>query len=154
MRDLPLPAWLHLYRLGSARAVNGFGAQSYLPDHVLTLTGGLRFFDQKLTVGTRVFIASEAFVGLVNNPTDPYTDGYTLVDLFSSYKFDSGLELGATVTNLFDVTYTPATSTPPSSSCGSFIPGACPPGPDTGRGRTFLLTAQGAVLRRLVRRQT
>ena len=121
---------------------NGFGAQSYLPDHVLTLTGGLRFFDQKLTVGTRVFIASEAFVGLVNNPTDPFTDGYTLVDLFSSYKFDSGLELGATVTNLFDVTYTPATSTPPSSTCGSFIPGVCPPGPDTGRGRTFLLTAK------------
>ena len=121
---------------------NGFGAQSYLPDHVLTLTGGLRFFDQKLTVGTRVFIASEAFVGLVNNPTDPYTDGYTLVDLFSSYKLDSGLELGATVTNLFDVTYTPATSTPPSSTCGSFIPGVCPPGPDTGRGRTFLLTAK------------
>lgn len=121
---------------------NGFGAQSYLPDHVLSLTGGLRFFDQKLTVGTRVFIASEAFVGLVNNPTDPYTDGYTLVDLFSSYKFDNGLELGATVTNLFDIAYTPATSTPSSSSCGSFIPGFCPPGPDTGRGRTFLLTAK------------
>lgn len=122
--------------------VNGFGGQSFLPDHVVTLTGGLRFFNEKLTVGTRVFIASEAFVGLVNNPTDPYTDGYTLVDVFSSYKFDNGLQLGATVTNVFDVTYTPATSTPPSSSCGSFIPGACPPGPDTGRGRTFLLTAK------------
>ena len=122
--------------------VNGLGAQSFLPDHVVTLTAGLRFFDEKLTVGTRVFIASEAFIGLVNNPTDPYTDGYTLVDLFSSYKFDNGLQLGATVTNVFDVTYTPATSTPPSSSCGSFIPGSCPPGPDTGRGRTFLLTAK------------
>lgn len=122
--------------------VNGFGGQSFLPDHVVTLTGGLRFFNEKLTVGTRVFIASEAFVGLVNNPTDPFTDGYTLVDVFSSYKFDNGLQLGATVTNVFDVTYTPATSTPPSSSCGSFIPGACPPGPDTGRGRTFLLTAK------------
>jgi hemoglobin/transferrin/lactoferrin receptor protein len=121
---------------------NGLGAQSYLPDHVLTLTGGLRFFDQKLTVGARGTFASEAYIGLVNNPTNPYTDGYSIIDLFSSYKFDSGLELGATVTNLFDVAYTPATSTPPSSTCGSFIPGACPPGPDTGRGRTFLLTAK------------
>lgn len=122
--------------------VNGFGGQSFLPDHVLTLTGGLRFFDQKLTVGARGFFASEAFIGLVNNPTNPYTDGYTLVDLFSSYKLDNGLEIGATVTNLFDVAYTPATSTPPSSTCGSFIPGVCPPSPDSGRGRTFLLTAR------------
>ncbi|MGB3391455.1 MAG: TonB-dependent receptor, partial [Pseudaminobacter sp.] len=29
--------------------VNGFGAQSYLPEHMLTATLGARFFDQKLT---------------------------------------------------------------------------------------------------------
>ena len=34
--------------------------------------------------------------------------GYTLVDLFTSYRFDSGFEIGATVVNLFDTDYTPA----------------------------------------------
>lgn len=28
--------------------INGLGAQSYLPEHILVLTGGLRFLDQKL----------------------------------------------------------------------------------------------------------
>jgi hemoglobin/transferrin/lactoferrin receptor protein len=121
---------------------NGLGAQSYLPDNILVLTAGLRFFDQQLTVGARGTFASEAFIGLVNNPIDPYTDGYTIVDLFSSYKFDSGFELGGTVTNVFDAAYTPATSTPPSSSCVPFPPTVCPATPDTGRGRTFLLTAK------------
>ena len=36
---------------------------------------------------------------------------YTLVDLFSNYKFDNGLDLGLNVSNLLDEDYTPAQST-------------------------------------------
>ena len=32
----------------------------------------------------------------------PYMPGYTLVDFFSSYKFDQGVELGFNVNNVFD----------------------------------------------------
>jgi hemoglobin/transferrin/lactoferrin receptor protein len=119
--------------------LNGFGAQSYLPDHQLSVTAGLRFFDQRLTTGARVFFASEGKVGLANQangfqPTDPYT----LLDLFTSYKFDNGLQLGATVTNVFDLAYTPALMTGP--SCATANPTPCDV--ELGRGRTFFLTAK------------
>jgi len=42
----------------------------------------------------------------------PFMPGYTLVDLFTSYRFDSGFEIGATVVNLFKAGYTPALTTP------------------------------------------
>ena len=72
--------------------------------------------------------------------------GYTLVDLFTSYRFDSGFEIGATVVNLFDADYTPALTTPivpfgpatPTYCLGSDLPNCS----DYGRGRTFLLTAK------------
>ena len=71
---------------------------------------------------------------------------YTLVDLFTSYRFDSGFEIGATVVNLFDTDYTPALTTPivpfgpatPTNCFGSDLPNCS----DYGRGRTFLLTAK------------
>jgi hemoglobin/transferrin/lactoferrin receptor protein len=113
--------------------INGFGAQSYLPDHILVLTGGLRFLDRKLTVGARGTFTSEAYIGVDNNPTDPYTPGYSLLDLFGSYKFDQGLELGASLTNVFDVAYSPALSTPVSGPNANI---------QSGRGRTVLFTAR------------
>lgn len=113
--------------------VNGFGAQSYLPEHMLTATLGARFFDQKLTIGARTYVVSESYIGEINvAPGDsPYEPSYGLVDLFADYKFDNGLELSANVSNLFDKSYSPALST---------APGGDPI--DTGRGRTFFVTAK------------
>lgn len=113
--------------------VNGFGAQSYVPENVFTATIGARFLEQRLTVGARAYLVSESYVGTVNvgAGVSPYEPGYELVDLFANYKFDSGLEISANVANLFDKAYTPALSTPPG---GSAI--------ETGRGRTFFLTAK------------
>lgn len=113
--------------------VNGFGAQSYLPEHMLTATLGARFLDQKLTVGARTYVVSESYIGEINvAPGDsPYEPSYGLVDLFANYKFDNGLEISANVSNLLDKSYSPALSTPPG---GSPI--------ETGRGRTFFLTAK------------
>lgn len=110
--------------------VNGFGVQSYLPDNIISATLGARFLeDQRLTVGTRLYAVSNAFVGEINR-TPPNVPGYGLVDLFANYKFENGFQVTATVTNLFDKTYTPSSST----IAGSTI--------DTGRGRTFLVTAK------------
>jgi outer membrane receptor protein involved in Fe transport len=42
----------------------------------------------------------------------PFMPGYTLVDLFTSYRSDSGFEIGASVVNLFKADYRPALTTP------------------------------------------
>jgi hemoglobin/transferrin/lactoferrin receptor protein len=113
--------------------VNGFGAQSYLPDDIFTATLGARFLeDHRLTVGGRLYAVSESYIGEVNVAPgqSPYQDGYELVDIFTNYKFQNGLELTASVLNVFDKEYTPALSTSPSITV------------DTGRGRTFLVTAK------------
>jgi hemoglobin/transferrin/lactoferrin receptor protein len=125
---------------------DGLGAHSFLPEHILTATGGLRFFDQKLTVGARVTYNSESQVGDNNvfpgsSYANPIMPGYTLVDLFTSYRFENGLEIGATVINAFDVDYTPALTTPFTAATGCFG-GNAPGCNDAGRGRTLLITAK------------
>ncbi|MBP2233722.1 hemoglobin/transferrin/lactoferrin receptor protein [Sinorhizobium kostiense] len=113
--------------------INGFGVQSFLPDDIFSATVGGRFLeDQRLTVGTRFYAVSAAFIGDVNvsPPASAFVNGYGLVDLFANYKFENGLELTGSVTNLFDKAYTPASST----IAGNTV--------DTGRGRTFLVTAK------------
>jgi hemoglobin/transferrin/lactoferrin receptor protein len=129
--------------------IDGFGAHSYLPDHTAVLSGGVRLLDRKLTLGGRVSYFSESYIGAINAGTpaqrapygSPYMPGYTLVDFFSSYKFDQGVELGFNVNNVFDEVYTPALSTTFSegTKCyGSNQVGCI----DSGIGRTFFLTAK------------
>jgi hemoglobin/transferrin/lactoferrin receptor protein len=125
----------------------GLGAPQTPPEHVAVLTAGLRLLDQKLTVGARVSYFSETDIGAINVGPPPaqyasqFMPGYTLVDLFSSYKFDSGLEIGFTAANIFDVEYTPALSTPFNAS-GVCFGGNAVNCNDTGRGRTLLLSAK------------
>src|SRR4029079_6985263 len=45
---------------------NGLGATTFTPEHVTVGTLGMRFLEQKLTVGTRVSLLSETFVGDAN----------------------------------------------------------------------------------------
>jgi hemoglobin/transferrin/lactoferrin receptor protein len=116
--------------------INGFGAQSFLPDDVLTLTGGLRFLQEKLTVGARGYITSKAYNGADviptnGNPNNPYNAGYELLDLFANYKLDGNIDVGVTVTNVFDLAYTPALTTPATDFTG-----------ELGPGRTFLVTTR------------
>jgi hemoglobin/transferrin/lactoferrin receptor protein len=125
---------------------DGLGAHSFLPEHILTMTGGLRFLDQKLTVGARVTYNSESDVGANNvfpgsSYASPTMPGYTLVDLFTSYKFDNGVEIGASALNLFDIDYTPALTTPFTADTGCFG-GNAPGCNDAGRGRTVVFTAK------------
>jgi len=106
---------------------NGLGAESYMPDHVGSITGGLRFLDQRLVVGMRGTFVSETDLGGGN-----FQQPYGIADFFSSYEIYDGFNAGLTVTNLFDDSYTPALSTVPTGDLGY----------DTGRGRTFLLTTR------------
>ena len=126
--------------------LGGLGAPSYLPEHILVTTAGLRFFDQRLTVGGRVTYTSQSDVGSLNAPGQFYASrfmpSYTLVDLFTSYKVSETFEIGATVTNLFDVDYTPALWTPFTGPDGVCYGGNRPGCQDAGRGRTFLFTAK------------
>jgi hemoglobin/transferrin/lactoferrin receptor protein len=111
--------------------INGMGVASYLPENVFSLTGGARFLEQRMTVGGRLNYFGPTDAGITNMGTEAADwEAYTLVDVFANYKFDNGLDLSANVTNLFDKTYTPA-----SSNLTGFTG-------DSGRGRTFLLSAK------------
>jgi hemoglobin/transferrin/lactoferrin receptor protein len=117
--------------------LNGAGAHTYLPAHILVATGGFRLLDEKLTVGARVSYFSESDVGDINvgppglaSYAGPFMPGYTVVDLFTRYRFDSGFEIGATVVNLFETEDTPALTAPivpfgpatPTNCFGSNLP--------------------------------
>ncbi len=106
---------------------NGLGAESYMPDHVFSMTGGLRFLNEKLVVGARGTYVSQTNLG-----SGTYQESYALADVFGTYEAYEGLTLGLTVENVFDRSYTPALNTVPTGSTGV----------DTGRGRTFLLTTR------------
>ncbi|CAA2142274.1 Hemin receptor [Hyphomicrobium sp. ghe19] len=114
--------------------MDGLGLHSYLPGDITTITAGLRFFNERLTVGGRTYITGKSQKGDINvGPNEPlFYDGYTTYDLFSNYKVTDDIDLGLTVSNLTDVAYTPALS-----SLGT---GNSPV--ETGRGRTFLLTTR------------
>jgi hemoglobin/transferrin/lactoferrin receptor protein len=110
--------------------VNGFGAQSFLPDHIFALTVGGRLLDRRLTIGGRFSLVSDSYIGDINVAPGqrPYTPSYELVDLFANYKLADypDVVVGVTVTNLFDRAYTGALTT---SSAGPVL---------NGRGRTVL----------------
>ncbi|MFA5900170.1 MAG: TonB-dependent receptor [Hyphomicrobium sp.] len=107
---------------------NGLGAESYMPDHVFSMTGGLRFLNEKLVVGARGTYVSQTNLGSGN-----VEEAYTLADVFSTYEVRDGFNLGVTVENVFDRAYTPTLSTVPTGSTA---------GLDTGRGRTFILSTR------------
>ncbi|WP_374831025.1 TonB-dependent receptor domain-containing protein [Paenochrobactrum pullorum] len=98
----------------------GLGANNYLPDHILTLTAGARFMEEKLTAGARYNYVSKG-----ENTDGSKTASYALVDVFANYKFTDNVDLTLRVNNVFNKTYTPALNT-----SGS------------GQGRTFMVATQ------------
>jgi hemoglobin/transferrin/lactoferrin receptor protein len=110
-----------------------FGGHTFVPEHLATLTLGWRFMDEKLVLGMRGTAASEGFTG----GTSPNTEGYALLDLFSTYKVTDSIQVGVSVTNVFDTGYSPYTTTPLTTADP-----LNPPTYEIGRGRTFLLTTR------------
>ena len=90
----------------------GLGALSYLPNDIVTLTLGGRFFDRRMTAGTRInYISNTTGFDFAEPVNTVEEKGYTLVDLFASYKVTDEIDVDFKVTNLFDKQYTPALST-------------------------------------------
>jgi len=81
-----------------------------IPADQVTLTLGMRAFDEKLVAGTRVrFVAAQERVP-VPPPTSPdipwlATAGYTVVDLFGEYQLNENATINVNIDNLFDKEY-------------------------------------------------
>jgi hemoglobin/transferrin/lactoferrin receptor protein len=94
----------------------GLGASQYTPDDVVSLRGGARFLDEKLTLGARWDHVS---AGLVAGSNASFTaaqareggKAYNLLGLFATYQVTPAVEVNARVTNLLDEAYTPFLST-------------------------------------------
>ncbi len=99
-------------------ATNGTLLNIYLsPKRKLSLDGGLRFFERKLTVGGRVTaVKPEDQIGGLTG-TYQYTR-YTLIDLYTSYKINDNFTVRASVENLRKVAYVEAMGAPLSPSPG------------------------------------
>lgn len=85
------------------------------PKYSISATGGLRFFDEKLTVGGRyTYMAARAgsvldddysrLLGVFSKAWNPYS----LVDLFAQWKINDSLTLDISAENLLDVYYVDA----------------------------------------------
>lgn len=74
------------------------------PDRIST-TLGLRFLDDRLTVGTRLNLV-EARTDLPAGATILATKAYGLVDLFASYRIDDRIKADFILQNAFDKRYT------------------------------------------------
>lgn len=113
----------------------GFGTNQYLPDDIFSMTAGLRFLDEKLTVGGRYSFYSQStligfnstFTGAAISSTP--SPSYGLFDLFGSYEINDKLTFRVDATNLLDEDYTPALSIQPTGFTGN-----------TGQGRTVLMS--------------
>ena len=103
----------------------GLGASQYMPDDVVSVMGGAKFLQQKLTVGAKYSYVSGGLVSDFSGTASQDGDPYSLVDVFSTYRFNEKVDLTLKVTNLFNETYTPFLST-----TGS------------GQGRTFYVATQ------------
>lgn len=103
-------------------------------DDIVSVTAGLRFLDERLTIGARYSYYSQStqitygsdFTGAISSTPSP---SYNLVDLFGSYKLSDNLTFRVDATNLLDEAYTPALSVAPTGFSG-----------DTGQGRTVLMS--------------
>jgi hemoglobin/transferrin/lactoferrin receptor protein len=93
--------------------VNSYILNQIPPKDSLSLTLGVRAFDDKLTVGTRVtYIGKRPVSGLAvgltgSGGTIPFIkwNPYTLVDLFASYKVNDNFQIDAAIDNVTDQYY-------------------------------------------------
>lgn len=82
------------------------------PKVKLTLDGGMRFFDEKFSLGARLNHVTPTQSRTLDTEGNlrEVTDPYTTVDLYGSYAFNDKATLRFAVNNLTDRKYIPATS--------------------------------------------
>jgi hemoglobin/transferrin/lactoferrin receptor protein len=102
-----------------------------LPDDFATLDTGMRFFEQKLTLGGRIRYTGESFQALGDEDDSLQRPSYTLVDFYGSWKISKSFRAFFTVENAFDKSYWTANT----GTSDIFT------GITNGRGRTFIVGA-------------
>ena len=129
--------------------IDGFGAHSFLPDHThRAVRSACALLDREADARRSASLTSRKASSArqrgpgIAYPTNPYMPGYTLVDFFSSYKFDQGVELGLQrqqPVRRWSIRPPCRRRSRKALSCyGSNQPGCI----DSGIGRTFFLTAK------------
>lgn len=75
------------------------------------LHGGLRLFDEKLSIGVRYTKVSPTQARTIddNGNLEELTDPYQIVDLYGAFRASENVTLRFAVNNLTDVYYVPAT---------------------------------------------
>jgi hemoglobin/transferrin/lactoferrin receptor protein len=110
----------------------GFGNDvGTLPDDYATLDLGMRFFEQRLTLGGRVRYTGASTIALEDDDSSVDRPSYTLVDLYGSWKINDNFRAFFSVDNLLDKSYWTANT----GTTDIFT------GVTNGRGRTFLVGA-------------
>jgi hemoglobin/transferrin/lactoferrin receptor protein len=115
----------------------GIGASQYTPDHTGSVSLGARFFEQRLTAGGRVRYYSSAADPTYDPTFQVQRPGYTLLDVFASYKVTPTWVLSLTAENIANEAYTPILGTAPTTTTP-----LTPFTGETGRGRTILLNSR------------
>lgn len=96
---------------GRLRPINsGLGASIIFvqPKLRVTVDGGVRLLEEKLTLGGRVTDVSETEPGLGSLRTGYRMPGYTIYDLYGSYAVTDMTKLRFAINNLTDIAYAPA----------------------------------------------
>lgn len=79
------------------------------PRFTASLTAGMRFWEDKITVGGRLTYMGQRLASLVEDPTYFWVTKlwapYTVVDLFGQWKINESVTLDVGVQNLFDAYY-------------------------------------------------
>ncbi|MDO6963166.1 TonB-dependent receptor domain-containing protein [Rhizobium alvei] len=110
----------------------GFGNDvGTLPDDFATLEGGMRFFEQKLTLGGRIRYTGTSMQAYLNEDLTIERGAYTLFDLYGSYDITKNFKLFFTVENISNKSYWSA-----NAGTSDIFSGVT-----NGRGRTIMLGA-------------
>jgi hemoglobin/transferrin/lactoferrin receptor protein len=102
--------------IDSKNVTTGQPLVTSIPDRVST-TLGLRFLDQRLTIGARVAFVAPSGVTSENTSSAAFsaTKGYGLLDLFGSYKLNESVSADLYLKNVFNQEYTQYLNTLPSA---------------------------------------
>jgi hemoglobin/transferrin/lactoferrin receptor protein len=76
-----------------------------LPDDYATLDAGLRFFEQRLTLGGRIRYTGDSVQAYLDEENSVDRPSYTLVDFYGSFKVTENAKLFFTVDNVLDRSY-------------------------------------------------
>jgi hemoglobin/transferrin/lactoferrin receptor protein len=76
-----------------------------MPDDYATIDAGMRFFEQRLTLGGRVRYTGESLQAYVNEINSVKRPSYTLVDFYGSYKISENAKVFFTLDNAFDKSF-------------------------------------------------